>query len=164
MRHNYGGRLSLVLRVLLLVALLFYFLPEERGQSLTPSSSPPVGIWQALNEQIPSLLPAFDSFEVSLTKQLDSLKLSNQSLANSNHSLQVSNDSLTESLKRSKYRAAISEEKSKQLQTDLDASTLSITQARIDAKALELSLSGWKIAGCVGIVAGLAGLIYGLTR
>jgi hypothetical protein len=59
---------------------------------------------------------------------------------------------------------AISEEKSKQLQTDLAVSELSITQAKINAAKLELSLSGWKIAGCVGIVAGLAGLVYGLTR
>jgi hypothetical protein len=164
MRHNYARRSFLILRALLLVALLFYFLPTARGQSSMPTSTPPVGIWQALNEQIPSLLPAFDSFEASLTAQIASLRLTNQSLVLSNHNLESNNDSLTESLKRSKYRAAISEEKSKQLQTDLDASMLSITQAKINAAKLELSLSDWKIAGCVGIVAGIAGLVYGLTR
>ena len=164
MRRNYARRYCLLSRALFFAALLFCLSLGAQGQSSMPTSTPPRGLWQALDEQIQNLPLAFSDFESSLTRQLDLLRLSNQSLANSNHNLANSNASLTESLRLSRQAAETSEQKSKQLQTDLDASISSITQAKIDAKKLELSLSGWKIAGGIGIACGIAGIVYGLTR
>jgi hypothetical protein len=164
MRRNCARRYCLLSRALFFAALLLCFSPGAQGQDSGPISKPPSGLWQALDGQIQSLPQALSNFEASLNAQVDLLRLSNQSLANSNSNLAINNASLTESLRLSQVEAGTSERKSKQLQTDLDGLERTIIQARIDAKALELSLSGWKIAGCVGIVVGIAGLVYGLTR
>jgi hypothetical protein len=135
-------------------------LAQNSGQTLTL----PDGIWLPLLEQTQSLPMDFDSFTAKLTAQVDLLKASNLSLQASNADLTIKNTSLTESLKQSESKAEISEAKSKQLQTELDASTLSITQAQNEARVLALQASGWQIAGIAGLALGVAGLVYGLTR
>jgi len=154
-------KLTLVLFVLLLASPLLQAQltssPATLAQSSTPTSEMPNGLWEPLLEQIQSLPLDFDNYQATLTAQVNSLKINNKSLIASNQSLTINNESLTESLKQSEIRAATSEAKSKQLQTDLDASTLSITQAQNDAKALELQNGILKI-GCWSFGIGLAGV------
>jgi hypothetical protein len=132
-------------------------LPVATAQSSTPILLPPNGLWSRLLEQTQSLPANFDNFTARLTDQLALLKISNDDL--------ISKNSLfTASLQASITRAETSEAKSAQLQTDLDNSMISITDAKKQATALELKAARWKILGYAGLVAGIAGLVYGLTR
>jgi regulator of replication initiation timing len=159
-----GSMRSVLLRALFCAALLSsgYLVAQVSGS--TRPSSRPDGLWQALLEQTQSLPKEFSDFEISLTTQINSLRLTNQSLLLNNSNLEISNASLTESLRLSRLEAATSAAKSKRLQTDLDASTNSITQATIEAKALELKVSTWKILGIGGLAAGVGGVVFGLIR
>jgi multidrug resistance efflux pump len=165
MRPKAGSRsLSLFLRALFFAALVSSGSLAAQAQNSTPISTPPDGLWLALLEQTQSLPQVFDDFEMSLNAQLELLRLNNLSLQRNNLSLANSNASLTESLKQSKAEAATSARKSEQLQKDLDASTTSISRAKIEAAALELKAARWKIVGYGGLAVGFAGLVYGLTR
>jgi hypothetical protein len=164
MHHNYARRFCLLSRALFFAALSFYFSLTAQGQDSTPISKPPLGQWKALLELTASVPQLFDDYQLSLTTRINSLQSINQSLQRNNLNLANSNQSLTESLRLLKTDLVDSEEKSRLLQIQLAESISSITQAKIDAKILEAHLSGWKIAGCVGIAAGIAGIVYGLTR
>jgi len=145
--RNYALILSALLSVSLSLSAQASPSAAAPAPGSTPTSPPPAGLWQALHGQMPLLLPAFDSFTANLTEQISSLRSSNLSLQQSNRSLTISNASLMESLRQSQAQAATSELKSRELQTDLNDSTASITRATTEAHALELRLSIWKGLG-----------------
>jgi len=149
--------------------------PETQEQNLTQTLKMPDGLWSLLLEQTQSLPLDFESFTANLTEQVDLLKsnnqlliVNNQDLTSKNKLLTDNNQLLTESLKLSESKVAISEAKSKQLQTDLDASTLSITKAEAHAKALEFQIVFLKVGcvtlgvSCVALVGYEAGRYYKL--
>lgn len=152
-------------RAFLLLALCFSASAWGLGLPSSPpapqpspqNSEPPSGLWNQLLEQTQSLPGNFDSFTASLSAQVESLK-------NSNLLLTDKNASLMESLRLSESRAATSEAKSAQLQTDLDASMLSITKAQNEAAALGLKAARWEILGIAGLACGVGGLIFAATR
>jgi hypothetical protein len=143
---------------LLLLFLLFGLsLPclsysEEAISSSLRNFQPPENLWDELLSQTSSLPENFDNFVLSLTNQINSLQISNKDLT-------INNALLTESLKRSEIKAETSEDKSKRLQMDLDASTLSITQAQNEAASLEKLARFWsfigKLALCVSAGEGI---------
>lgn len=140
-------------------------LPETPEQNLTPNLTPPDGLWTLLLEQTQNLPMDFDNYEATLNNQVASLKISNASLTKISAELKISNAdltnknvSLTESLKQSEAKAGTLEAKSTRLQTELDASMRSITQAQVYAKALEAQIVFLKV-GCVTLGVGCAGLI-----
>jgi len=130
---------------------------EEVIASSPPTSQPPKTLWDELLSQTSSLPENFDNFVLSLENQINLLSISNESLQKINDDLTTKNESLTESLKQSETRAATSERKSGQLQKDLDASTLSITQAQNEATRLERRARFWSFIGKFGIVGAVSG-------
>ena len=118
---------------------------EEAPGNSPSNSQTPETLWQTLLEQTSSLPENFGNFKLSLEDQVNSLSISNESLQKTNDDLTTKNASLMESLEQSETRAETSESKSTQLQTDLDASMLSITQAQKEAKALEFKLAFFKV-------------------
>ena len=134
--------------------------PATPATSSTPTSLAPDGLWQLLLDKTQSLPTEYDSFISSLTGQITSFRLTNQSLKASNASLTSNNALLTASLQASQAKAATSEAKSKELQTSLDASTLSITRAQADAKVLEFQLGIWRSVAITAGITVCAAAIY----
>jgi len=120
---------------------------EEMIASSPPNSQPPSALWNELLIQTSSLPENFDNFVATLEMRIGLLRDSNESLQKTNDDLTTSNESLTESLTQSEIKAATSEAKSRQLQMDLDASTLSITQAQKEADRLEKRARFWSFIG-----------------
>jgi len=120
---------------------------EEATGNLPSNSQTPETLWQTLLDQTSSLPENFSIFKLSLENQVNSLSTSNELLQKTNDDLTTKNESLTESLKQSKTRAETSESKSTQLQTDLDASMLSIIRAQNEADRLERRARFWSFVG-----------------
>lgn len=119
---------------------------SEEAIVISQQNSPqPKQLWEELLSLTSSLPGNFDNFVATLEMRIGLLSDSNKQLLTSNQELKVSNESLTESNKKLEKRAETSENKSTQLQTDLDASILSTTRAQEEAKRLEIKLAFFKI-------------------
>lgn len=125
---------------------------EEVTANSPPTSQPPNTLWDELLSQTSSLPENFDNFVATLEMRIGLLRDSNESLQKTNDDLTTNNESLTESLTQSEIKAATSEAKSGQLQKDLDASTLSITQAQKEADRLENRARFWSFIGKLSLL------------
>lgn len=132
------------LRRLLFALFLLWCIPTLTAQSSSPTSTKldPItqasqSLWASLLDITQSLPQNFNSFTDSLTSQVSKLQDSNTQLANSNKSLMQQNEDLTASVQLSQAQAAISENKSKQLQMDLNVSTAYTIQVEVDLKAAQ---------------------------
>jgi len=136
-------------------------------QSSTQNLQQAEPLWQTLLALTNGLPSQIDSLQASSLAQINSLIASNAQLQISNSELQTSNDSLSQSnedlrtsLQASQADLATSEQQRRQLQTDLDASTQSITQAQEAAKGLESEIGWLKVGLYVAVPVALMGAAY----